>query len=277
MLRCPVIPQQGGMLHFALPALRLPNPEYRSLSGHTPQYSLAGQRAVAHLPAFLSEPSLYFDRELPVSTRENMKRLLLAISIAMPLCVAQEPARKPAIFPLTNHSRWEFSGSAKLQGNPGKQPVRIHMEVIEVVERGAVRAAWVRGSPLGLMDHSNGPGDQVIARVGQLMYATDSARSSEVRMRIQDPADSLKDLFRDSEFLLDTALPVNPDPNPSCKSCWATSMAGSDYQITQRKLGVSRTIRFTPGVGITSFEFEDTARRESASLRLDESDVQPER
>jgi hypothetical protein len=135
----------------------------------------------------------------------------------------------------------------------------------------------VRGSPLGLMDHSDGPGDQVIARVGQSMYATDSVRSSEVRMRIQDPADSLKDLFRDSEFLLDTALPVNPDPNPSCKSCWATSMTGAEYQITRRSAQGFECIRFRPGVGITGFDFENTARRESASVRLDESDVQPER
>jgi hypothetical protein len=208
-----------------------------------------------------------------------MKRLLLVFSfasIAAPFCEAQQPVPKPVIFPLTNHSHWEYSGTAKLQGNPREQPIRLRMEVIEVLERGAVRAAWVRGNPLGLMDHSNGPGDQVIARVGQLMYATDSARSSEVRLRIQDPTDSLKDLFRESEFLLDTALPLNPDPNPSCKTCRATSMSGGDYQITQRTGGASRTIWLRPGIGITGFQFEDPTRRESASLKLGECDVQPE-
>jgi hypothetical protein len=218
-----------------------------------------------------------------------MKRLLLILAGTLPFCAAAEPGAKPDLFPLTNHSWWEYSGTAKLRGNPGTQPIRIRMDVIEVLERGAVKAAWVRGSPLGLMNHTEGPDGQVIARVGQRMYVADAARSSEVRLRMGDPADSLADLFRDSEFLLDTALPVDDtvcakdeltqqcrgkSPSaPACNSCWSTSMAGNEYRITQRGPAGFRTIRFQPGAGITGFEFENVPMRESASVRLDASDV----
>jgi hypothetical protein len=53
-------------------------------------------------------------------------------------------------------------------------------------------------------------------------------------------------------------------------------MAGEEYQITRRGAGGFQCIRFRPGVGITGLEFENTARRESATITLGESDVPPE-
>jgi hypothetical protein len=195
-----------------------------------------------------------------------MKRFFVVAAMTLPFCAAQQPDRKPDFFPLTNHSRWEYSGTAKLKGNPGSQPVQFRMEVIDVQERAGVRAAWVRGNPLSLTDYSVGPGDQVIARVGQRMYLADTARSTEVRARMENPADSLAGLFKETEFLVDTTMPVGN----------GATMVGTDYQITRNSKEGFRTIRFTPGIGISEFRFADSDKGESGNLKLDASDVQPE-
>jgi hypothetical protein len=195
-----------------------------------------------------------------------MKCFVIAAVFALPFCDAQEPVQRPPVFPLSSHSWWEYSGTAKLRGNPGTQSVLIRMEVIRVRERSGVRAAWVTGSPLGLTDYSVGPGDQVIGRVGHRMYITDTARSIEVRERMDNPSDSLADLFKESEFLLDTTLPVGN----------GASMEGSDYQITRNTKGGFRTIRFTIGVGIKEYRFADSVAGESGDVKLNTSDVQPE-
>jgi hypothetical protein len=188
----------------------------------------------------------------------------MALALALPLCEAQQPAKTAVFFPLANHSWWDYSGTVKIAGNPDSKKIQLRMEIIDVVERGGVRAAWVRGTPLSLIDHAQGSGDQVLARIGTKIYLTSTAKSAAVRKRMEDTSDELKTLFTDSELLMDTALPVGP----------GATMQDGDYQITRGAKNDFRTIRFRPGVGIVEFRYADSG--ETGYLKLDTCDVQPE-
>lgn len=194
----------------------------------------------------------------------RMKKIALILAAALPFCLAQQTAPEKTFFPLSRNSWWEYSGTAKISGNPYNSTMTMRMDVIEVIERNGIRAAWVRGNPMTLADSSQGAGDQVLGRIGTRMYLTSSARGDEIRQRMTDPGDKLAALFQDAEFLVDISTPVGP----------GRSFVGKDYQVVQTVRGGSRTIRFTPGVGISEFRYSLSG--ESGDVKLSASNVSPE-
>jgi hypothetical protein len=212
--------------------------------------------------------------------KESMKRLLLGMALAVP-CVffvppvgaATAPVTAASAFPLTNHSWWEYGGTAKFGGNPGAQPVRIRMEVIEIIDRPTMRVAWLRGSPLGLMDDSPGTGEQVIAHVGKRIYIAQSARTVEIRQRMRNTDDDLTGLFHESELLFEA--PLSSPGTGAWKVSLSATTDKQEYELTRKEPAGFSLIRFTPGVGITGFAFENRASRESANVRLVDSDIRP--
>jgi hypothetical protein len=163
------------------------------------------------------------------------------------------------------------------------------MDVIEYFKRGDIRAAWVRGIPLGLTEKNTG--DYVIAQDGNRLYIVASDRSGEVLRRLHAPSDDLEGLLTGAAIVLDFPLSVGAK---SCDSgqtngsvCWVIGAEKSpeehkypstecEYEITARDANGYKTMSLVPGIGITGFAFERNSGREWAKVRLGEYSVREE-
>jgi hypothetical protein len=213
----------------------------------------------------------------------RLRRLPIALLFAaIPLVAAEVVPKTQPVFPLGNHSSWQYTGTIQTRENPVAQPIETRMDVIESFKRGDIRAAWVRGIPLGLTEKNTG--DYVIAQTGNRLYIVASDRSGEVLRRLHAPSDNLEGLLAGAAIVLDFPLTVGAKTCSESGVCWTIESEKSpeehkypskecEYEITAKDADGSRTISLVPDIGITGFSFERNGGRDWAKLRLGDYSV----
>lgn len=192
-----------------------------------------------------------------------------------------------ATWPLTRGSVWVYQGLVRWPQAPDvspevvEEPVTWTMEVLDVVTRGHVRAAVMRGHPADLLRDRPAdarPSDYLLIQVdgGRFYEVRGEERPAQVEARLRDPADLLVDLVQDTDLVFDLPLVVGKH---FCEAfqitrldggyCWVVDdeqpadlsvVAGIDptrayveYQLHKGAVSGATVIGFVPGVGITSF------------------------
>ncbi|GAK57792.1 hypothetical protein U27_04759 [Candidatus Vecturithrix granuli] len=180
-------------------------------------------------------------------------------------------------FPLAPGTYWVYEGLVKWQVESGvkERQMTWKMEVIKKVERGEFTGYLMKGHPIDLVFYEDGriSSDYAIIRNGEKFYETDV----ETFQRLKDLQDKLENLVSDAELTLD--LPLMPGKKfgeaemldrEDDSYCWmvkearpfsrqingvALSDTLTEYLLTFATLPEDVVVHFTPGIGITRFEY----------------------
>jgi hypothetical protein len=222
--------------------------------------------------------------------------LLLVLGLAVP-GTAQDlepvvfPSKVGRIWTYVGRVRWTPPGSERLVEREVTWPV----EVVDLVERGPVRAIFLRGHPDDLIWFEEGrtPGDHAIVRVeGDGLWHVEGERVEELRRHLADSTHSFVDLLREGEKFLDLPLRVGSracGPDQVAREdgfyCWIvesvkTADTGSvegmppgdraAYRLALRTIGEHRLVDLVPGVGIVGYVFSHHGSVSDVELRLAE-------
>jgi hypothetical protein len=234
-------------------------------------------------------------RGTAVVTRRWVARSIPAV-LAMLSLLLVAPATKAtaaddagAGFPLTRGTSWVYEGEARWRTSPDlsqevmEQPVTWRMEVVDVIERGLVTAAVMRGHPRDVFTQRSPlettPSEYLIIRAGTDRYYEiygDTERVAAAVARLRDPSDLLVGLVRDEDLMLDLPLRAGKricDASQITRQdsdyCWLvaaehpanlTTVAGAPtganlIEYTLRNWALSGHIEydFVHGIGITRF------------------------
>lgn len=217
-----------------------------------------------------------------------MRKLMIHLTWLLPLfvCRAQEPApgdgTQRLALPLQKRTLWTYSGTVERTGvDTGTERKRVELkaEVLEVVKRGHITAALVRGCPLGLLTSDGPAAECVFVQVGAgLLYIVEPPRAPEVLKRLHDREDELVGLVHESELVIDFPLFAGKkigetsqltrqcadesDSTDICPFLWTVTHSGGDgapaqeYTLTWQGLSGFKRLRFINGIGITGFVFK---------------------
>jgi hypothetical protein len=250
-------------------------------------------------------------RETAMVTRRWTARSA-PVLLAMLLLVIVAPASKATAaadtgdgFPLTRGTSWVYEGVVRWQPSPAtsqeivEQPITWRMEVVDVIERGLVTAAVMRGHPrdvFGPRPLEATPSDYLIIRAGTDRYYEiygDAEHVAEAVARLRDPSDLLVGLVRDEELMLDLPLTAGKricDASQITRQdsgyCWLVAeerpaqladVAGApagdnliEYRLRNEALSGHVEFNFVPGVGITRFAGAHLGVHWEVDLRLTE-------
>jgi hypothetical protein len=170
------------------------------------------------------------------------------------------------------------------------------IEVVDVVRRGHVRGALMRGYPLDALapevETQSGPSEYALVDVsGAAVYRVQGDRASEVLRRLRDPSDGLQDLVAPDEVFLDLPLALDKrfcEPTQLTRAdgfyCWVVESEQLlrpigirglppeaeilEYQLRYQTLSGPVFLRFAPGVGITGFAVLHPSSRSMLDLAL---------
>ena len=223
--------------------------------------------------------------------------VLVAVCLACPVSQArcQSPATIRDYFPLHKGTYWVYSADVdwtvmNSQGEVRHSHVRFKSEVTDVVTRGNVFAARMRGfvQELGWYEPDRPPGDYVIVRVGVNHYYLMGSDAAELWTKITElPPDSRLEELGDDDLLLEVpltrgALFGDPAQTPRAWYCWEVA----DEQPVHLPARVSRraglhefTLKlrttpdftefgFVPGVGISRFRYAHHGTVANCEARL---------
>lgn len=180
-------------------------------------------------------------------------------------------------FPLSPGTYWVYEGLVKWQVESGVQEQQMtwKMEVIEQVERGEFTGYFMQGHPDDLVFYEDGraPGNYAIIRHDKRFYET----SVETFQRLKDSQDTLEQLVSEADLILD--FPLTPGKKfgeaemldrEDDAYCWmvqegqpfsrqingvSLSEPVMEYLLTFATLPEDVVVHFTPGIGITRFEY----------------------
>ncbi|GAK50016.1 hypothetical protein U14_01241 [Candidatus Moduliflexus flocculans] len=181
------------------------------------------------------------------------------------------------VFPLSPGTYWLYEGMVKWQNESGvkEQQMTWKMEVIEQVERDEFIGYLMKGHPSDLAFYEEGrvPSEYAIIRHGNDFYQTDL----NTFQRLKDPADELNDLlFPEDQILKFPLTPGDTFGEPEmlkrgdgfyywvvqekrpflAKITGVVSIASlEEYIITLNTLPDGIIVHFTPGIGITCYEY----------------------
>jgi len=198
-----------------------------------------------------------------------------AAILSVPTARVQAKTR-PEQFPLAKGSYWVYEGEGK-RYEAGQGPkvltekITWRMEVVDRIERKGIVAAVVRGYPDG------GPEElQVLLVIGGREFYRLAAEESILK-RLRDSNDALVDLVREDQIEL--SLPLVPGKRfceaseitrPDGYYCWVVEKKTKEkltnvrgiacdnrdvYQIAFRTLPDHIVVKFTPEIGIVSYQY----------------------
>lgn len=222
----------------------------------------------------------------------------LAVSAAATRSQSQPAGQDPeSVFPLKKGTVWVYEGVVRgtVAGSKKKFEKKLtwQMEIVDIVERGSLVAAVVKGHPADLAwyDEETQPGDYLIVRDAGKFYLVEPFRVQEVRRRLGNPADRLDDLLQDEELFLDWPLAkgkrwgepealkrddllyqwvVEEERPVRLRSVKGVEGAGrvTQYRLALRTLPDHSIIDFVPGVGITEYIYGHHGTLAEADVKL---------
>lgn len=166
-------------------------------------------------------------------------------------------------------------------------------EVLQLITRNGLSAAVIRGFPsdLNWSDGHPNPQDTVLIRSAQdKFYLISSENAADALRRLNDPNDSLADLFSDDNLFLGLPIKAGSEfcdaegmARPDGMYCWVVgapkriSLAGIEgtraheaiaYTIEYRTAPDSSGFVFEPGIGIVRYEYHHHGTVADTVLRL---------
>jgi len=212
----------------------------------------------------------------------------LSIACALWIAILYNLQAAPEYFPLEKGTFWIYRGETKFlvknpdtgKNEPKAEVLTWRMEVVDTVARDHLFAALIKGAPFDLSWYEPGKerGDYLIVRVGTAAYYLfdgDSARNAWAK--IKDEAQSLADLDKGGELLIDAPLMEGKVYAGDFANlargryCWIVESEGGvnlKWFPAAEKLGNPRyftlayrtspdhqIIGFVPGLGIVGFQY----------------------
>lgn len=200
---------------------------------------------------------------------------LLLIFGAMAARGAQKDRQR--VFPLETGTYWVYEGKIAWQNESGihEKHVTWKMEVVDQTKRGDYLGYLMKGHPSDLAFYEEGrtPSDYAIIQHKDTFYETEASAFD----RLQNSSDDLKDLLFDNEIALKFPLKIGSafgDPEMLKRDdhfyCWfaqeehpflrkipgvAFSKILREYVLTLMTLPDGTTRYFTPGIGITRYQY----------------------
>jgi len=199
--------------------------------------------------------------------------------------------------PLAKGNFWVYEGPTKwMDPNatvPQEKVLRRRMEVLDVITRGQVTAAVLKGHPLDLAFYQTGkaPADWLLIRAGGKYFRLDEKRAQDALRRLRDESDSLQGLVKEGDLILDTPLAgetVFGEAEMITRQdgwyCW--NVAGPEdydlkavkgwtgparlpkYTLEYRSTGGLLTVGLAPGVGWVTLESFHAGTPAETSLTL---------
>jgi hypothetical protein len=199
-------------------------------------------------------------------------------------------------FPLLMGASWTYEGPVRWPEGGGANPelreqtMRRRMEVLEVITRGHVIAALLRGHPGDLFSPSPlevQPSEYLIIQVGGQFYELrgDSERTTSMLTRLRDEGDELVNLVHAGDLMLD--LPLVPgkrfgEPSQITRQdnnyVWLVEREAkvqlpglgerTEFTVRNRTLTGEIAIGFIPGIGISRYSGVHRGTPWEADLKL---------
>lgn len=204
-------------------------------------------------------------------------------------------------YPLTKGNYWIYQGKLKYEGKDGKvleKSVTLKMEIFDVIKKGHLTFAIVKGHPSDLLVISHKySSDNVIIRVGpSRYYLLDGDMMTDALKRVKDPKDNLGDLVQEEYQILDVPLipgkvfgEADSITRQDLFFCWVVDeerkvnldgikgIAPSDklkqYTLLYRCLASDTTVYFVPGIGITGYKYSHHGTIEELDVNLIETNI----
>ena len=228
---------------------------------------------------------------------------------ALLLLASLVPMRAEEWLPLVKGNYWIYRGPTKWlepkdggDGNDAKEGVlTCRMEIMEVVRRGRITAAVLKGYPNDLTWYKPGqpPGQYLIVRNGASPYYLfdDEVTETMEKIRSLGRGKSPGKWLRDGEVWLDGPLTVGKrwgDDSGGTRNmyCWIVeaqepfdgrAVAGlpsaerTAYEVVYRSTPAHEIMRFVQGVGLVSYTYVHHGTLAETELTLVEAHVQPEK
>jgi hypothetical protein len=234
--------------------------------------------------------------------RQLTRRTALGLAAATAAAAATgrgiADAQAPAIdgFPLARGTVWTYEGVVRWPASTGPSPelreqtMRQRMEVIEVVTRGHVTAALLRGHPGDLFSPSpleSQPSEYLIVQVGGQFYELrgDAERTASTLARLRDDQDELVNLVHAGDLVLDLPLTVGKRFGEAAQMTrqdnsyvWVVEREAkvqapgmgerTEFTVRNRTLSGEVAVGFIPGAGISRYAGVHRGTPWEADLRL---------
>jgi hypothetical protein len=191
-------------------------------------------------------------------------------------------------FPLEKGNFWIYRGETKFlvknpasgKNEPKTEVLTWKMEVVDTAARNLLFAALIKGAPfdLGWYEPGKERGDYLIVRVGTAAYYLfDGEKARGAWAKIKDESQSLEDLDKDGELLIDAPLMKGKvfggEFNALVRGryCWVVEgerefnpkrfpaagklISPRDFTLAYRTSPDHQILDFVPGLGIVGFEY----------------------
>lgn len=202
-------------------------------------------------------------------------------------------------FPMDQKACWKYVGTvSKMEaGEKVKEyKVEIKMEIAEIIKRGNVTAAVIKGHPFDAMSLDEKGrcerGNYILIKCGRDKYYLVSGESyAETLKKLKDPEDALAAIVKESDILLETPLyegktfgeaeQITRTDNSYCwfvegsseielKNIRGAGIAGKvrQFEIRYRTNPDIQTINFVPGFGIVEYSYNHNGTPHTVDLKL---------
>ncbi len=202
-------------------------------------------------------------------------------------------------FPMNKKAVWKYSGTiSKMEANEKVKEFKteIKMEIVEIIDRGNVTAAVIKGHPFDAMSSDEKGkcerGNYILIRSGLDKYYLVYGESyAETLKKLRDADDVLAAMVKESDIVLETPLyegktfgeaeQITRTDNSYCwfvekssevelKDIKGADIAGKtqQFEIRYRTNPDVQTITFVPGFGITEFTYTHNGTPHNVSLKL---------
>ena len=224
---------------------------------------------------------------------------VVGVVLATTVGGAQSISLARADFPFEQGVYWDYSGlvSREVPGLVSLQTrtVSRRMEITEVIKRTWwITAAVLKGHPRDLttFEPDAPPGDYLLVKVNlQKHYLLKGDRALAAARRLRDATDSLVDLVRDDEVILESPLFLGQRfcgtatlTRVDERECWYIDTErnpslglipglppgwdGPEYELTYKSQSATEVVGFAPGIGITSYDYARASDRSYVQLKL---------
>lgn len=202
-------------------------------------------------------------------------------------------------FPMNKKAAWKYGGTvSKMEANEKvkEYKIEIKMEIVEIINRGNVTAAVIKGHPFDAMScDEKGKcerGNYLLIRAGRdKYYQVYGETYAETLKKLRDADDVLTSVVKESDILLETPLyegrifgEAEQITRTDGSYCWFVeksseielkNIKGADvagnvpqFEIRYRTNPDVQTINFVPGFGITEFSYHHNGTPHDVDMKL---------
>ena len=240
------------------------------------------------VPDTLEVPDTYFRHHIETMRTHTIISLL---GLAWFCAIFQTAGAQAAeMFPLSPGTYWIYEGLVKWQNESGVKEQRMtwKMAVIEQVERDGFVGYLMKGHPGDLAFYEDGrvPSDYAIIRRGNNVYHTEVSAFQ----RLKDSSDRLKHLVLPADLIL--KFPLTPGDKFGDLEmlkrhddfyCWVVkekrpffakitgvipAASLEEYVVTFTTLPDGIIVHFTPGIGMTRYEYTHHGTISEVDMRV---------